>query len=156
MLSPIQVQICPPPADGVRAAALRPRVTPDRGLGRPVALDRGPGREEDVGEAGDAAQHRLDEAAVPVPAQPQRDVRLLHGARQQPQVGDAVQASVEGDAVLGEQAPDDLHTLVGQPAAPAAIELERGELVEEIADAQAERDTPPESTSRDAAALAVR
>jgi hypothetical protein len=87
-------------------------VAPDRGLGRPVALDRGPGREEDIGETGDVAQHGFDEAAGPVPAQPQREVRLLHGARQQPQVGDAVKAAVEGDTVLGEQAPDDCQPLV--------------------------------------------
>jgi hypothetical protein len=110
-------------------------VAPDRGLGGPVALDRGPGREEDIGEAGDAAQHGLDEAAGPVPAQPQRDVRLLHGAREQPQVSDAVKASIEGDAVLGEQAPDELQPLVGQPAAYTTIKLKGGELVEEIPDA---------------------
>ena len=136
--------------------ALRLHVAPDCGLGFPVALDRGPGREEDVGEAGDAAQHGLDEAAGPVPAQPQREVRLLHGAWQQPQVGNAVKAAVEGDTVLGKQAPDDRQPLVREPAAHAAIELERGELGEEIPDTQAERDAPPESTSRDAAALAVR
>jgi hypothetical protein len=82
-------------------------------------------------------------------------VRLLHGAREQPQVGDAVKASVEGDTVLSEQAPDDRQPLVGQSAAHAAIELKRVELVEEIADAEPSVNRP-ESTSTDAAALAVR
>ena len=88
-------------------------------------------------------QHGRNEAAVPVSAQPQRDVRLLHGARQQPQVGDAVKASGKGDALLGEQASDDRQPLVREPAAHATVELKRFKLVEEIADAQAECDAPP-------------